>query len=91
MKKVFSRGLPAKKSPGLYQKYIVTRTDGTDRPGGKHDGCGHFVLDVDCDPHALPALEAYADSCEEDYPQLASDLRRAVTFKRMEMAKPKSE
>lgn len=27
------------------------------------------------DPHAKAAIAAYADSCEADYPQLASELR----------------
>jgi hypothetical protein len=27
------------------------------------------------DDHALSAIEAYADSCEADYPKLARDLR----------------
>ena len=60
---------------GLYRKYEVRRTDGSSEPGGKHEGCIYFVLDLDHDPHALPALEAYADSCEADYPELAKDLR----------------
>ena len=28
---------------GLYDKFIVTRTDGTSEPGKKHDGCRYFV------------------------------------------------
>jgi hypothetical protein len=60
---------------GIYRKFKVTRTDKTDRPGEKHDGCRHFVLDIDHDPHARPALEAYAASCETSHPGLAADLR----------------
>lgn len=60
---------------GLYGKYTVRRNDGRDAPGEKHDGCTYFVLDASCDPHAIPALRAYANSCERDYPALARDLR----------------
>lgn len=65
-------GDPAK---GLHHKFEVERTDGTSAPGGKHDGCRYFVLDLDHDPHAAAAIDAYADSCEGDYPLLARDLR----------------
>ncbi|MHC4864610.1 MAG: hypothetical protein ACYTEX_11025 [Planctomycetota bacterium] len=59
---------------GLYQKYVVRRTDGRDAPGETHDGCEYFVLDLTHDPHALPALRAYADSCRGEYPKLCKDL-----------------
>lgn len=64
------------KSRGLYSKFTVTRNDGKSGPGGKHEKCEYFVLDVSCDPHAIPALMAYAESCKEDYPLLAADVRR---------------
>ncbi len=60
---------------GLYEKFEVTRTDGRSAPGEKHDGCEYFVLDLDHDPHALPALKAYEDSCRADYPALADDIQ----------------
>lgn len=41
---------------GLYAKFIVRRTDGSDAPGGKHHGCDYFVLDVTHDKHAKAAL-----------------------------------
>lgn len=64
---------------GLYEKFIVARTDGRDQPGEKHDGCEHFVLDLDHDPHALPAIAAYAESCLRDgYEALAEDLIRKI-------------
>lgn len=66
------------KEKGLYNKFVVTRTDGTDAPGEKHDSCTYFVLDLTHDPHAMPALEAYANSCAEDFPTLAADLRRLI-------------
>lgn len=59
---------------GLYRKYEVNRTDGRDGPGEKHHGCAYFVLDLDHDPHALPALVAYAKSCHTEYPELRRDL-----------------
>lgn len=70
------------KTKGLYGKFIVRRTDGRDHPGEKHDGCEYFVLDLSHDPHAYPALMAYAASCSEDYPLLASDLRAKAMLMR---------
>jgi len=61
---------------GLYRKFYVGRTDGSSEPGGKHDGCDYFVLDLDHDRHAVHALMAYAESCMHDYPILAQDLLR---------------
>ena len=57
---------------GLYQKFIVTRTGDS---SGKHARCEYFVLDLNHDKHAVAALRAYAESCNEEYPQLAADLR----------------
>jgi hypothetical protein len=62
------------KTRGLYDKFIVERTDGTSATGKKHDGCEYFVLDMTHDPHALPALAAYIRSCETEFPLLAADL-----------------
>lgn len=59
---------------GLFRKFDVRRVDGTDKPGGKHHGCTYFVLDVDHDPCARPALAAYAAACEATHPALAADL-----------------
>lgn len=67
-----------KKSAGLYHKFNVTRTDGTDQPGGKHEGCEYFVLDLTHDPFALPALKAYAEACRDEYPILAADLQNKI-------------
>lgn len=61
---------------GLYRKFDVRRTDGRDLPGGDREGATYFVLDVTHDPHAKPALAAYAAACMADYPQLAGDLVR---------------
>jgi hypothetical protein len=66
------------KTRGVYSKFRVSRTDGSHAPGGKHDGCQYFVLDLDHDPHAKAALDAYADSCRAEYPLLARDLSRWV-------------
>jgi hypothetical protein len=55
---------------GLYKKYEVTRHD----PDGKHKDCFYFVLDMNHDIHAIPALKAYIESCRADYPALAADL-----------------
>ena len=66
--------LPAERQ-GLFRKFVVGRVDGSDKPGGKHHGCTYFVLDVDHDPCARPALAAYAAACEGTHPTLAADLR----------------
>lgn len=60
---------------GLYGKYIVIRKDDYSR---KHDGCFYFVLDLDHDKFAAPALRAYAAACREEYPALAEDLEARV-------------
>lgn len=58
----------------LHGKFIVKRTDGLDSPGNKHESCRYFVLDIDHDPHARPALAAYAADCAATRPNLARDL-----------------
>lgn len=63
---------------GLYHKFNVTRTDGTSEPGGKHDGCDYFVLDLTHDAFALPALIAYERACRAQFPMLADDLYQKV-------------
>ena len=60
---------------GLFRKFDVCRTDGSDAPGGKHHGCRYFVLDVDHDAFAAAALGAYAAACEATHAELARDLR----------------
>ena len=63
---------------GVYEKYMVARTDGRDLPGEKHEECSYFVLDLTHDPHAVPALRAYAESCRITHPQLAIDIWATV-------------
>ena len=65
------------RSIGLYPKFTgIRRIDGMDGPGEKHELCKYFVLDLTHDPHAIPALRAYAESCRKDgYGLLARDLR----------------
>lgn len=60
---------------GVFRKFDVRRTDGSSAPGGKHEGCEYFVLDVRCDPYAKAALAAYADACQKTHPALAADMR----------------
>ena len=62
------------KTRGLYEKFIVTRTDGSSEPGGKHENCNYFVLDLDHDPFAKAAIKAYWEACKSEYPLLAKDL-----------------
>lgn len=67
-------GHPEDETEGLYQKFWVSRTDGSSLPGEKHEKCRYFVLDLVHDEHAPAALRAYAGSCAEEYPELAADL-----------------
>jgi len=60
---------------GVFRKFNVQRTDGSDQPGGKHHGCEYFVLDVAHDQHAKQALEAYAVACATTHPQLSADMQ----------------
>lgn len=60
----------------LHDKFRVSRTDGTDAPGGRHDGCEYFVIDVTHDEHARRALAAYADACAVNRPKLAASMRQ---------------
>lgn len=66
------------KECGLYKKFSVFRNDGSSLPGQKHHGCDYFVLDLTHDKFAALAPAAYADACENDYPLLASDLRKKI-------------
>lgn len=65
---------------GLYQKFTVTRTDGSSRKGKKHARCEYFVLDLKHDKFAVPALQAYARACRKEYPELSKDLLEKVDF-----------
>jgi hypothetical protein len=67
------------KSRGLYEKFKVERTDGSSAPGGKHESCQYFVLDLTHDVHAKAAIWAYSESCQAQYPALARDLRAKIT------------
>lgn len=59
---------------GLYQKYRVERVDGSDQPGGRHDGCRYFVLDLTHDPSARFAARIYAEDIEGARPRLSAEL-----------------
>lgn len=67
------------KDMGLYTKFKVARTDGSSKPGKKHDGCRYFVLDVNHDPYAAAALRMYASACGREYPELAKDLYKLAS------------
>lgn len=59
---------------GLFRKFDVRRTDGSDAPGGKHHGCRYYVLDLTHDQHAPAAMRAYAAACAVTHPLLAADI-----------------
>lgn len=68
---------------GLHPKYLVLRNDGSSRVGGKHCECDYLVLDWTHDKFAVVAALAYADACEDAYPELAADIRaRAAEARR---------
>jgi hypothetical protein len=58
----------------LQQKFWVDRIDGRDMPGGDRMDSKYFVLDYIHDPYAVPALEAYAAACRDDYPNLSQEI-----------------
>ncbi len=60
---------------GLYEKFRVWRVDGQSEQGEKHAMCDYFVLDLTHDPFAIPAIQAYVESCKDRFPNLAADLR----------------
>ena len=86
---------------GLYGKYIVERSDGSSGPGGKHERCDYFVLDLVHDPHAVSALAQYAHDCESTHPALYDDLtdklatliagRRCIPLRRRVEGRPGGE
>jgi len=59
---------------GVYRKYDVRRVDGSSGPGGKHEHCLYFVLDLVHDEFAAPALAAYAQACRGEFPVLSREL-----------------
>lgn len=67
------------KTRGLYKKFNVTRVDGTDQKGGKHEGCHYLVLDLDHDPIARTAAIAYANEAHKaGYNDLSADIENLV-------------
>ena len=66
---------------GLYKKYELYRVK-ENETGEVYEHYQvtdpFFVLKYTTDPHAAVALRAYADSCEADYPALATDLHAAL-------------
>lgn len=71
---------------GIYAKFHIERADGSSAPGCKHEKCAYFVLDLEHDPFALPALRAYAEACAETHHGLAEDLRRIARAERADPA-----
>lgn len=67
---------------GIHNKFNVRRTDGSSSPGRKHEKCAYFVLDLEHDPYAIPALKAYAEACKDKLPDLARDLCKIIMAER---------
>lgn len=61
-------------SEGLINKYCVTREDGRDVEGEKHDECQYFVLDLTHDPVARDCAVRYSRHIRRDDPELAQEL-----------------
>jgi len=62
----------------LQQKYYVDRIDERDRVGGDRVDSKYFVLDYIHDPYSIPALEAYAVACYNDFPNLSQEILALV-------------
>jgi hypothetical protein len=61
-------------SGGFEDRFTVVRNDGKVNIEARY-----LVLDYSGrDPHAIPAIKAYADSIESDNPQMAANLRDAL-------------
>jgi len=60
-------------SRGLYYKYEVIKID-----GDVDLNADYFVLRMDTDPHARKAAIAYAESIQDENPNLAFDIRKRV-------------
>ncbi len=67
---------------GVYEKFKVERKNGSSGPGGKHQHCFNFVLDLTHDPYAVPAIEAYAEACQMEFPKLARDIFELLETRR---------
>ena len=71
--------MPDDRGRGLYKKFLPPeRVDGESAPGGNHDGCDYFILDLTHDDFAIPAMHAYALACAKTYPRLSEDLMQKV-------------
>lgn len=70
---------------GLVHKYTITKSDGTPcAPEAEY-----FVLRIDKDPHALVALEAYAESIKDVNPEFYRGLTRKISaIKRPQYTRP---
>lgn len=66
------------KERGLYGKYIVQELDEVGELKAKQHEGRYFVLKVEKDPFAIPAMKAYARACADEYPQLAADINEWV-------------
>jgi hypothetical protein len=71
---------------GIHAKFHVERTDGSSKPGGAHEGCSYFVLNLEHDPFARAALKVYATACAEVQPRLSRDLTRIAMAERSKPA-----
>ncbi len=56
---------------GIYNKFHVKRRED---PKNKHGRCFYFVLDLDHDKYAIPALIAYANACKTTHRRLSMEL-----------------
>lgn len=59
---------------GLYGKYKIEKADGS----AVDPRAVYFTLRIDTDRHARAAIRAYIESCREEQPELARDLRRVL-------------
>ena len=64
------------KSGGYEKKYIIQKADGSK----VDEEADYFVLRLDTDPHALIALEAYANSVKSINEPLAKDLMAKIAY-----------
>jgi hypothetical protein len=83
--------MTSKTTIGLFNKFNVTRTDGSDIEGGKHHGCEYLVLDMTHDPLAFHPVRSYAANAERaGYTKLSEDLYAKAEQMRLNGICPKT-
>jgi hypothetical protein len=78
-KQLADRDAQAWDGPHTLRHYVQRKDQAENDPYSiHHGGCTYLVLDLDHDPLAAEAAEAYADACAESHPEFAASLRALI-------------